>query len=157
MELPFKLMIMVLLIGLVVPTVAVGYRGVSRIRYHEKVRNELLDLAAFSRKLMQEGDFSSMTIELDLAGDIFADLEYVELGDTLGEKEWRINYRLSWRDHENHITMVDPLVRLTSPQNTTFRLTSGSHSLKLTHIYTESSTFIVVSGLDENIDRDVFT
>ncbi len=157
MELPFKLIIMMLLIGLIVPTVAVGYRGVSRIRYQEKVRNELNDLAAFSKKLMQEGDFSSMTIELDLTGDIFASLEYVEIGNTLGENEWRINYKLSWRDHEDHISSTDPLVRWSSSHNSTFRLTGGSHLLKLTHIFLESNSFIVVSALDENIDRDVFT
>lgn len=157
MELPFKLVIMMLLMGLVIPTVAVGYRGVSRIRYQEKVRNELQDLVVFSRKLMQEGDLSSMTIELELTGNYFASLDYVELGDTLGEKEWMINYKLSWREHEDHITSIDPLVKLTSPDNSTFRLTAGSQRLKLTHIFTENTSFVVVSDLNENIDRSVFT
>ncbi|MGM0405355.1 MAG: hypothetical protein ACQEQM_04360 [Thermoplasmatota archaeon] len=157
MELPFKLVIMMLLIGMVVPTVAVGYRDVSRIRYQEKVKNELQDLVFFSRKLMQGGDLSSMTIELDLNGNYFASLDYVELGDTLGEKEWMINHKFSWREHEDHIASVDPLVRLTSADNSTFRLTDGSHRLKLTHIFTENTSFVVVSDLNENIDRSVFT
>ncbi|MFW6140985.1 MAG: hypothetical protein ACOC53_00320 [Candidatus Saliniplasma sp.] len=157
MELPFKLMMMMLLIGMVIPTTLIGYRNVNRTMYENRVMNELHDLIAFSRKLKREGDLSSMTIELDLTGDTFASLEYLHIGDSLDKRPWMLNYRLSWKESDGYLSAVDPLVKLTSPNNNTFRLTSGSHRLKLTHIYTEDTSFIVVSNVNQVIDGSRFT
>lgn len=156
MELPFKLLIMMLLIGLVVPTVLIGYRGVSRMRYDDKIKGEVRDIIAYSRKLVQEGDMSSMTIELDLKGDVFSGIDYLDVGDSLGERDWMVNYRLSWKESEEYISAIDPVIHLTSPDNETYRLTEGIHELKLTHIFNEETSFIVMSEVGEDIDPSRF-
>lgn len=157
MELPVKLLIMMLMIGLVIPSVTIGYRGVSRMRFENRIRSELKDVIAFSRKLVQEGDLASMSIELDLKGDIFASIDHVDVGGTLGDMDWMIQYRFSWKGSEEYLTAVDPVIHMTSPDNNTYRLTGGIHQLKLTHVLTEEDSFIVVSDINTDIDCSKFT
>ena len=156
MELPLKLMIMTLMIGLIIPASIIGYRDINRMRVSEQVRQELGSLVAFSRKISREGNLSSIVIELDLSGDIFAQVGYVDVGDYIGGESWMVRYSMSWDDVESHIAILNPLVHLTSRHNNTLRLTSETQEIKLTNLVTEEKNFVVVSDVDVNIDISAF-
>ena len=155
-EIPIKLLVMALLVGLIMPFSVMGYRDVSRVRFQEHVRRELYDVVALSRSISREGNLSSSVIEIDLNGDIFSQVGYVEIGDVLGGDDWMIRYMMEWEDSEDLITVIDPVVHLTSHVNDTFRLTSGSHEIKLTNIIISGRNFVVLSEVESYIDTSIF-
>lgn len=142
LDLPFKLIIMMLLMGAILPLSIMGYRDTSRARYERKVEDELHHLVSMCQRLSIEGNLSSARITLDLEGDMFSSLAHIHIGDSLGKKDWMIDYRFDWREETDYIAATDPMVHMTSPGNSTLRLKGGRETLELTHCIEDRLSYI---------------
>ena len=156
MDLPFKLIVMIILIGAVIPSSVIGYRNISRVRFEKDIEAELNDLVFMSRCLSREGNSSSCKIEVDLDGNIFASIDHVQIGSSIDEYCRLIRYRFSWKRSSSSMIVDDPSVKLTSPQNSTLRLSGRTQVLYMTHLVVNDDSFILISKNSKNIDLDQF-
>lgn len=157
MDLPFKLMIMMILIGTTVPASMIGYRNISRTRYDSKVNGELMDLASMAQRLSREGNLSRCRLEMDIEGDPFARLDYVNIGENLDQHNNILRYKFSWKKGQESMVVTGPEVKLTSPYNSTQKLDGNEHELYLTHVVLKGRSFVVVSKNSRDIDIDNFS
>lgn len=154
-EMPFKLMLMCLLLGLLIPTTAYGYREVSRIRLTRTVEENIEDLLFKAKRISQQGELSREVFEFDAEGGPMASIDYVKFGGRLGEGDTIIEYRMGWWDQPMYIT-TDGLC-ITSPKNNSFYLREGVHELALTRVTVSNETVAVLSSSLHHVDPDVFS
>lgn len=156
MELPFKLMVMIVLVAVVVPVSMVGYRNVSRSSFQHHIQGELNRLMDLAGILIREGNLSSEYIDLDLSGNIFAGLDSVRLGDSLGGNTRWIEYRMNWRTDPGYL-VTEKGVHLSSAVNCSMVLRGGEYRLQLTCLHIDhETTVIVISHQGRHIDFDSF-
>lgn len=156
MELPLKLIVMMILIGAVIPSSVIGYRNISRVRFENHVNEELNDLIFMSRCLSREGNSSSCKIEVDLDGNVFASVDHVEIGSSIDEYGRMIRYKFSWKRSSSSMIVDDASVKLTSPQNSTLRLSGQTQVLYMTHLVVNDDSFILISKNSKDADLDRF-
>ncbi len=152
---PFKLILMCVLLGLLIPTTAYGYRQVSRIRLTRTVEENIDDLLFKAKRISQQGDLSRVLIEFDAEGGPMASLDYVKFGGTLGEDDNFIEYRMGWWNQPMYISTEG--LCLTSPKNSSFYLRGGNHELALTRLTVSNETVVVLSGAVHHVDPDSFS
>ncbi len=154
-ELPFKLIIMVMLIAVVVPVSIISYRDVRRSAFDTHLRDELNKITKLATVISREGNLSSAHVELDISGDMFAGVTHVSFGDSVGGDTHLIEYRMNWRGHSEYVHVRD--FQLSSPVNSSFTLRRGTYRLSLTNLHlSEDSTVMIVSLVGQRIDHDSF-
>ncbi len=156
LELPFKLMIMMMLITATASVGMISYRNIRRRAFERHVVQELERIAMVSRQLMNEGNLSSQVIELDLSGDTFTGLNYVRIGDRVGgRRAGMISYSMNWRRQRETMDVQD--VQFTSSRNINFLLRGGTYQLRLTSLHiSREDTVIIISLEGQRIDYSNF-
>ncbi len=155
MELPFKLLVSVMILAIVTPVFATGYRNAARTKLVESVRSDIDDILYLSRSLIYQGNLSRSEISIDLEGCSFASVAYIRFGDSLGNDSRLIEYKMDWWDNPRYVYTSDP-VRLTSRMNTTFVLNEGVNDIALTRLTVKNETFIVFSPSDQSVVPENF-
>ncbi len=156
MELPFKLMVMVLLIATVVPVCIISYRDVRRTEMDNNLREELNKIIRRAMVISKEGNLSSQQVDFDISGNLFAGVSHVSFGDSVGGNTYIMEYRMNWRSHPEYIHS-NGVVHLSSPRNSTFTLRSGTYRLSLTNLHiSEDTSVVIVSQADQRIDYQSF-
>lgn len=143
LDIPFKIIIAMIMIGSVIPLGFMSYRNVSREKFEMKIEEELIDLFNCAEKMSMNGNLSKQEIEIDLKGNIFADIEYVKIGDSLDGESNIIKYKLEWKKSPSYLS--NDQIQLCSDQNDSLLLKDGKHSLVLTHIVYPGKSYILVS------------
>ncbi len=151
-DLPLKLIVMMILIGSVIPTSVVGFRNISRVRFEKDIEGELMELAFMARCLSREGNSSSYKIELDLDGNVFASVDHVEIGSSIDGFGRMIRYKFSWKRSSSSLIVDDQGLKLTSPNNSTLRLSGRTQVLYMTHLIVNDDSFILISKNKRDID-----
>ncbi len=156
MEMPFKLMVMVLLIATVVPVCMISYRNVRRAELDNHLREELNKIIRLATVISKEGNLSCQDIEFDISGNVVAGVSHVRFGDDVGGDTNIIEYRMSWRKHTEFLHLKED-IHLSSPRNSWFMLRSGTYRLSLTNLHiSEEASVVIVSRAGQQIDYDSF-
>ncbi len=156
MELPFKLIIMIILISASVSVGMVSYRNMQRNAFEQQVMSELNRIRHLSLMMMQEGNLSSQEIELDLSGNLFAGIDHIRFGDSVGGRTEVVTYSMNWRRQRELMYLGDG-IHLTSSRNSSFGLGGGLHKIRLTCMHiSDDTTVIVISTEGQKIDHSSF-
>ena len=143
LDIPFKLIVAIMMIGSVMPLGFISYRNVSREKFEMKIEKELNSLCICAEKISMYGNLSKSEIEIDLQGNIFADIEYVKIGNSFGSYSDVIKYKFEWEKSSNHLNIDE--IHFCSYQNDTLLLKSGKHTLVLTHVESPGSSYISIT------------
>ncbi|MFP4050451.1 MAG: hypothetical protein ACLFVB_01770 [Thermoplasmata archaeon] len=143
LDIPFKIIIMIIMIGSVIPLGLMNYRNISRENFKLKIENELENLCFSAREISMLGNLSSKKVGLDLEGNIFADIDYVKIRNESGKDEEIIEYRFKWEKSPHYISHDD--VSIYPKTDNTITLHGGTHHLVLTHLKSPGKSAVLVS------------
>lgn len=143
-ELPMKLFIMMILMTVSLSFGVYGYSTVSQERFADSTEKQVDHLISVGQMLSTEGNRSSKKVELDLSGDRFAGIRWMDIGGGLGEGSWVVSYRFDWRENSEYRTAEDPMIHFTSPDNKTLSLSDKKYELTLVHVLTEDDDHIII-------------
>lgn len=142
LDIPFKIIIMIILVGSVIPVGLMSYRNISREKYKNKIKNELEKIFLTAEEVSLIGNLSVKKIEVNLEGNFFADIEFVKIRNTSSDRTI-IKYKLSWKDYPDHITRDD--INIIAKQNKSLFLRSKTYDLTLTHIEYPRKSYVIMS------------
>ena len=142
LDIPFKIIIMIILVGSVIPFGMMSYLNISREKYENKIKNELEKIFLTAEKVSLMGNLSARKIEIDLECNFFEDIEFVKIKNTSSDRTI-IKYKLSWKDNPNYISSYD--INITSKQNKSLFLRSKTYDLTLTHIEYPRKSYVILS------------
>ena len=110
-ELPFKLLIIAIVLAIVIPALFFGLRSYSRNQLESNVRSELQKLQDAIDGMVQTDVGSSDVVELNLDDGFIAELSHVKIGDVfrngvLGTNRETIRYKISGYREKFLITKI---------------------------------------------------
>lgn len=155
MEMPFKLLLMFALLGMLIPTAAYGYRDISRIRLERRIEESIQSILFEAKRVSNQGDLSRVIVEFDTRGGQMASVDYVRFGDSVGDQSLTITYKMGWWKHDSHIFMED--LSMTSINNNTFTMRGGNkYELALTKITVAEGAVVVITPSTTYVDPGSF-
>ncbi len=149
-ELPFKLLLMCCLLALLIPTTALSYRHVSRIRLEDSVEEIIEDILSKASRMAIQDDRSRTLYSFEIEEGHMANLDYIRVGGKIGEGDNMIEYRMGWWSNPKYIYVEN--FGITSNSNSTYELRSGRQELALTKITISEEPIVVISGANHNVD-----
>ena len=145
LNLPLKLLITIILISCIIPTSLIGYKNLERSRFEIEVKNQIKDMLNLAVQLNKEGNGSSTVFTLNLQGGTFSKLDYINIGGPVGEEDYLIKYKFSWKNTQNYYISDNPTIHMTSINNESLTLGKGIYDIKLTNVYERKVSYIVFS------------
>jgi len=143
LDIPFKIIIMIVLIGSVVPLGLMSYRNISREKFKNRIKNELEDIYFSAKEVSLLGNLSTQNIEINLKGNLFAGIDYVKIIDSRGNNESLIKYKFDWRKELEHIHLCDSRIKI---ENEDFMMLHDSkYELSLKQVEYPGGSHIVIS------------
>jgi hypothetical protein len=137
---PYRLLIALISIALVVPAVMSGWSSVDYVQTDQRVRAEIARVLTAAQRYLQAGS-GGEEIHVVFEGGTFTRIEYVVFGDSAGHAYSRfIRYKLSGGD-EQLVTVRNPSVLISSTDGGGLTLFEGSYSM---HVECVSGIDVVV-------------
>jgi len=137
---PFRLLIALVSIALVVPAVMSGWSSVDYVQTDQRVRAEIARVLTAAQRYLQAGS-GGEEIHVVFEGGTFTRIEYVVFGDSAGHAYSRfIRYKLSGGD-EQLVTVRNPSVPISSTDGGGLTLFEGSYPM---HVECVSGIDVVV-------------
>jgi hypothetical protein len=154
---PFKLLIMAIIIGIITPTAWAGFSSYNRTRMERDLLENISEFESAARQVYNGGDGASTEITFNFRNTLFNDLEWVEIGDGLdGVFYSTVRYQLSSKDSFDSIVFSNPNIPMTSVSNSPLRMEPGMYTVILEHIVSGSKSFVIVRFPGEEIDYEMF-
>jgi len=130
---PFKLIIIVLIMALSIPLIFGGLGNYNRTQTENDLRNELNFLIIRARQLYFSGTGNADNVKVNFRNNFFTRIEYIEIGDG-PEGIWSsIRYKLNHKGVET-IVIENPNIPLAYNDNGNFKsleLGSGHYTIHL--------------------------
>ena len=125
---PYRLLIALISIALVVPAVLSGWSSVDYLQADQRVRTEIGRVLSAAQRYLQAGSGGEI-IEIVLEGGTFTRVEYVVFGDSSGQAYSRMaRYRLSGSE-EQLVAARNPSVAIGLPSGGGLKLYEGRYSI----------------------------
>jgi hypothetical protein len=142
-EIPYKLLITVIILLLVVPLVWFGLDTYSRAQVETNVRTECERLITAIKHVWKGEEGTSITVYISFQDAVLSSIEYIKIGDCLGGKhESRVRYKISGEQVKS-ITIV-PNVPVTTVNNESFDCSAGNYVFVLEHRVHEGDHFVLI-------------
>jgi len=127
---PYRLLIALVSIAIVVPTVMSGWSSVDYVQTDQRVRTEIARVLAAAQRYLQAGS-GGERMDIVLEGGTFTRVQYVVFGDLTGQAYSRfVRYKLSGGD-EQLVTARNPSVPIGMPDGGGLRLDEGKYSIHI--------------------------
>ena len=131
--LPLQLIIVVLIITATVVPSLIMFEAYDQNNKEARVLNEIEFLIVRVQQVYLGGVGNSQSMEIDLSGGVFTNVERVEIGDQPGGLWMTIRYKLNERS-EKLVSVKSPVVPMGAEEAGQIRpliLASGTHQLRL--------------------------
>jgi len=127
---PFRLLIALVTLALIVPAVVGGWSSVDFIQTDQRIRAEITRVLSAAQSYLQAGS-GGESLHVSLHGGMFTRVEYVVFGDLPDQAYSRaVRYKLSGGERET-IVARNPSVRLSSLDGGDVALLEGSYTLRV--------------------------
>ncbi len=131
-SIPLKLIIVVLCLALIIPATWAGLTAYSKNQAENELIGEINRMVSAIKQTYDGDDGTSFSLEVDFQGGIFKKVEYVKIGDKIGEHggPYRSIIRYKFYDENvRFVTIENPNIPTTSPFNTPLELEAGKQTI----------------------------
>ena len=127
---PFRLLIALISISLVVPAVMGGWSSVDYVQTDQRVRTEISRVLTAAQRYLRAGS-GGETLDVVFEGGTYTHVVYVIFGDAPGQAYSRfVRYRLTGGD-EQLVTTRNPSVAIGDPDGGGLTLGEGKYSIHI--------------------------
>ena len=142
--LPLKMIIIVIIMAITIPLIFLGLMSYDKGQTESNVKNEVEKIVTTIKQCINGANGTKLPLDVSLNNGMFADFEYVKIGDSMdGKYRFSIRYKLSNEDEVVRLIGKDTLVTNENGDGAV-HLGPGSYKLSFTHIVTSEQSYVSV-------------
>lgn len=146
--LPLKLLITAIVMGISIPAVLAMWSNVEKVQVESSIQSEVNYLMLRIQQVHRSGPGNAITVEIHLDSGMFAQIEYVLVGDEL-EDPFKGTIRWKLSGDSERVILIEDGIPVCGKDGKAFRLAEGHSSLYLEVKKEESGlVFVEVSVRD---------
>jgi hypothetical protein len=153
-SIPLKLIIVILILAIIIPSFFMGLATYSNAQAENDIRSEIERIISTIKQTNNGDEGTSFSLTVNFQEGIFKRLEYVKIGDKIGEHGGSYPSVVRYKFHGENIRYMiieNPNIMTTSSYNSAFELGTGRTEIIAEKHMIGQVGFIVIRKPDEEI------